>query len=148
MSKTHPLEIENLRGMPKEQYNRIIKSGLFWEYYPEATGNYEKDCLPYYSKEVERVTESKSKHYDKYTMEIKITEADINKGFVTVRMDPYRVCDFYNVGGGPMEHIVKKGLRGSGKGHSTKDVFLEIIRCAERGVEMEDENEGFQQNDD
>lgn len=137
MAKPNP--IENLRGMSRGEYGRIMKSGMFWEYYPEATGDYTKDCLPYYSKEVERVTESKSKHYDQYTMKIVLSAEDVENGFVSVRMDPYRVCDFYNVGGGPMEHIVKKGLRGTEKGHTTKDVFLEIIRCAERGVEIEDE---------
>lgn len=27
----------------KENYNKVLNSGMFWEFYPELTGEYEKD---------------------------------------------------------------------------------------------------------
>jgi hypothetical protein len=33
-----------LKGMPEKQYEGLLHSGMFWEWYPDATGNYEKDC--------------------------------------------------------------------------------------------------------
>lgn len=32
-----------LIGMSEEQYISIVRSGLFWVWYPNATGNYKKD---------------------------------------------------------------------------------------------------------
>jgi hypothetical protein len=26
------------------EYNLLLKSGMFWEFYPELNGNWEKDC--------------------------------------------------------------------------------------------------------
>ena len=35
--------MEMLTGMAKKRYNELKASGMFWEYYPQATGSYEKD---------------------------------------------------------------------------------------------------------
>lgn len=40
MAQAYPL-----LGMPKEQYDKLTKSGMFWELYPDATGDYTIDCL-------------------------------------------------------------------------------------------------------
>lgn len=32
-----------LKGMSLKQYEGLLHSGMFWEWYPEATGNYEED---------------------------------------------------------------------------------------------------------
>lgn len=34
-----------LSSFTKKQYYQLLLSGLFWKLYPEATGEYEKDCL-------------------------------------------------------------------------------------------------------
>lgn len=33
-----------LKGMSVINYEKLVKSGMFWEWYPDATGNYTKDC--------------------------------------------------------------------------------------------------------
>ena len=32
--------IPDLYQMSEEEYNKILKSGMFWEWYPDATGNW------------------------------------------------------------------------------------------------------------
>ena len=32
-----------LKHLPMEDYNKIKNSGMLWEWYPEATGNYHND---------------------------------------------------------------------------------------------------------
>lgn len=41
MERTKP----SLKGMSVIMYNKLVKSGMFWEWYPDATGNYKKDCI-------------------------------------------------------------------------------------------------------
>lgn len=36
------LELEQLT---EDQYHDILKSGMFWEYFPHATGNYYEDVV-------------------------------------------------------------------------------------------------------
>lgn len=35
--------LPNLKDLSKEEYQLALKSGMFWEYYPEATGSYYED---------------------------------------------------------------------------------------------------------
>lgn len=79
-------------------------------------------------------------HY-RYGMTVGITDTDIERGFVQVNIDPYRICDVYQVGGGPREHILKKVLRGSGKGHTERDLIREIRGCVDRWEQMLDEDD-------
>jgi hypothetical protein len=58
-----------------------------------------------------------------------------------IKLDPYRVCLLYNVGGGPREHILKKCLRGTTKGHTERQVIDEIQSCLDRWKEMVAEDE-------
>ena len=57
-----------------------------------------------------------------------------------VKMDPYRICKLYNLGGGPREHATKKLLRGGDKGHNEREMWEEVLSCAERALEMLDED--------
>ena len=34
---------EKIDGLIKEQYNKLLRSGMFWEFHPELTGVWEKD---------------------------------------------------------------------------------------------------------
>ena len=53
-----------------------------------------------------------------------------------VLLDPYRICQLYNVGGGPREQILKKCLRGTSKGDDEMKVVDDIIIAALRWKEM------------
>ncbi len=70
-----------------------------------------------------------------------LTDAEIQAREVTIKMDPYRVCDVYGVGGGAREQIIKKGLRWISKGDTEKQVLTEIISAASRRIEMLDEDQ-------
>lgn len=85
--------------------------------------------------EESETSEDKGQHY-RYSYRATLTPEDIEKGFKDINLDPYRICEIYQVGGGYMEHIAKKALRCEEKGHSREDVLKEIICCAERGLQM------------
>ncbi|MDH5183998.1 MAG: hypothetical protein OEX12_08930, partial [Gammaproteobacteria bacterium] len=52
------------------------------------------------------------------------------------KIDPYRICRLFDVGGGPREQIVKKGLRGTSKGQTEADLIKELKKAMDRWVEM------------
>lgn len=79
-------------------------------------------------------------HY-RYAYHAKITDEDVARGFVQVNLDPYRIADIYNLGGGPREHIVKKGLRGTGKGSSERQLIKELRDALNRWEQMLIEDE-------
>lgn len=76
------------------------------------------------------------KHY-KNSIRIQLTAKEIDQGFVDITIDPYLVSKACNVGGGPIEHIMKKAMRGPDKGHSMERVYTEIIASANRGLQIE-----------
>lgn len=57
-----------------------------------------------------------------------------------VNIDPYRICRIYDLGGGPREHMTKKLLRGSGKGHEELELINELQCCLDRWREMYEED--------
>ena len=86
--------------------------------------------------------ESKRKHYGTELVK-QLTDEDIRQGYVRIKADPYRIADIYNVSGGAREQMLKKVLRWTDKGHREKDVLLEIICAAQRGIEMLEEDTLF-----
>lgn len=56
--------------------------------------------------------------------------------FRGAKLDPYRICQLYGVGGGPREQILKKCLRGVRKGDDEMKVVDDIIIAALRWKEM------------
>ncbi len=70
----------------------------------------------------------------------KLTVSERGRGEVHVKLDPYRICDVWNIGGGAREQIVKKGLRWTSKGDSERKVIKEIMQACERRLEMLDED--------
>lgn len=74
-------------------------------------------------------------HYNK-TTRIKVSQQDADNGFIELRIDPHFVSTACNMQGGPMEHIFKKSMRGTDKGHDIETVYKEIIKLAERGLEI------------
>lgn len=83
--------------------------------------------------------EDVGKHY-RYSYRVNLSQRDMDNGYVDVKLDPYRICDIYNVGGGPLEHIAKKALRGVSKGHSKRDLIKELRACIDRWEEMLNED--------
>lgn len=82
--------------------------------------------------------EDKGKHY-RHSFRLNITDEDIKNGYVTVNLDPYRVSDTYGLGGW-REHIVKKTLRGTDKGHSVEELIEELQCCLDRAKQMYNES--------
>ena len=79
------------------------------------------------------------KHYDNhYTRPL--TDEERTTGIVKVKLDPYRICDALNIGGGAREQIVKKGLRWTNKGDDERKVISEIMQACERRLEMLNED--------
>lgn len=74
-------------------------------------------------------------HY-RHRVRARITDEDIARGFVEIKLDPYRVCDVYDTGGGPREQMVKKLLRWTDKGQSEEKVLDEIESALKRWREM------------
>lgn len=80
----------------------------------------------------------KGKHY-RYAFRLNLTQEDIDSGFVMVNVDPYRISEVYNLGGW-REHLVKKAIRGTEKGH-TEDELLEELQCTlDRAKQMLEES--------
>ena len=40
-----PKKKRDLKTFSEEEYVKLLKSGFLFEFYPDATGNYKKDCL-------------------------------------------------------------------------------------------------------
>lgn len=69
-----------------------------------------------------------------------LTDKEIEAKQFTIKLDPYRICDAMNIGGGAREQIVKKGLRWTNKGDSERKVIKEIMQACERRLEMLEED--------
>jgi len=79
-------------------------------------------------------------HY-RWEIRRRITDEDIARGYVAVKVDPYRIAKVAGVGGGPHEHATKKLLRGEAKGHEARELIREVRCCLDRWEEMLDEDE-------
>jgi len=53
-----------------------------------------------------------------------------------IKVDPYRICQIYDMGGGPREHMTKKLLRGTSKGHDEMQLLDELQCSLDRWREM------------
>lgn len=79
-------------------------------------------------------------HY-RWEIRRRITDDDIARGWVSVKLDPYRICQVVGIQGGPHEHAAKKLLRGTAKGHEQRGLIREVRACLDRWEEMLDEDE-------
>ena len=75
-------------------------------------------------------------HYAGMVLRIDLTEVDRQRGYAEVRLDPYRMADFYGIGGGPREQVFKKAIRGTSKGHSELQVIDDIRAAIDRWEQM------------
>ena len=81
-----------------------------------------------------------AKHYQNFYTR-KLTREEIKSKSVSIKLDPYRICDALDIGGGAREQIVKKGLRWTTKGDDERQVIKEIMQACERRLEMLDEDQ-------
>lgn len=65
-----------------------------------------------------------------------VTPSYYNYEYKGIKLDPYRICQIYGVGGGPREQIIKKCLRFNNKGHDPLQVIKEIRQALDRWEEM------------
>jgi len=110
----------------KDRDNEMLDNLFTREEIEQAVGVLSKDSV--------------DSHYQKYVYRVKLSDQDIENGFVDVKLDPYRVANVCGVGGGALEHCLKKAMRGTDKGHDLRYVYNEIIKSAMRGIEMIDED--------
>lgn len=103
---------------------------------PSARGWTTVPSCPEFSPAKQETVDS---HYH-HSMTVKVEAEDLEKGSVTVKMDPYRVCDIYSTGGGPREQMIKKLLRWTDKGQSEDKVLSEIESALNRWKEMRRED--------
>lgn len=80
---------------------------------------------------------SVGEHYNNYVT-IELEPDSLISGELMLKVDPHFVSHALNMKGGCMEHIFKKAMRSSSKGHSQIEVYREIIALAERGIELEE----------
>ncbi len=83
----------------------------------------------------------KPAHYQNY-YERKLHLGEVARGYVRIKLDPYRICDALNIGGGAREQILKKAVRWTTKGDSEEKVIGEIMQACERRLEMLREDNG------
>ncbi len=79
--------------------------------------------------------ENQPEHYSVYYTRA-LTPEEIEDEMVSVKLDPYRICDIYGFTGGCREHILKKTLRWTTKGDSELKVLYEMMQAIDRRIEM------------
>lgn len=77
-------------------------------------------------------------HY-RYSFRLNLTEEDKEKGFVMVNIDPYRISEVYKLGGW-REHLFKKTVRGTDKGHTEQELIEELQCTINRAKQMFEES--------
>ncbi len=81
---------------------------------------------------------------DMFEDDIKDLGSHYRHSFMGHKIDVYRVIQIFGVTDPVAQHIVKKLLRGTKKGHTEEFVWQEVTQAVERKNEMikEDENNG------
>jgi hypothetical protein len=86
-------------------------------------------------------SEDPGAHY-RYEYKVNLTQEDIARGFVIVKLDPFRIADIYRMIDFALKTVLKKCLCAGGRGY--KDLrrdLKDIIGAAQRRLEMIDEGE-------
>lgn len=80
-----------------------------------------------------------SKHYSA-TIRIPLTDQQRIDGIIDFKLDPYRILKTYQINNPAIEHVVKKGLRWTSKGHEPRKVINEMIATLQRELEIMNES--------
>lgn len=116
----------------EDRIDAIGQNGATGDHYPGAAKNRWLEKI--------KDAEDPGKHY-RLEIRRRITDEDISRGWVRVKVDPYRICRLSGIQGGPHEHATKKLLRGKAKGHSERELIREVRACLDRWEEMLNEDE-------
>lgn len=139
----------------RDKYDRIKHSGMFWELFPELTGEYQKD-KEHFRKHLlqtnqDFIDESDSSfdpgpaNPNAVVLE-KDTETEMvgyyDKKFNGKRVDVYRVLKIFGITEPAQQHAIKKLLR-AGKSIKTLEQDIdEVIQSLNRWKEMLKEDKG------
>lgn len=136
-----------LSGMTLQEYTEIKQSGMFYERYPEATGEYSKDCsiiVPQHT-----ITEDTQADWVDVSPPLSFIERAENiKGgaydagahyrmyYKGIQLDPFRLSRIYNLNGEQFT-ILKKTLVTGNRGYkgAIQD-YIDIINAAKRAIEI------------
>jgi|TARA_R110000851_G_scaffold188171_2_gene338132 hypothetical protein len=77
----------------------------------------------------------KPEHYQKFYTR-NLTSEELSSGVLRLHVDPYRICDILDLGGGAREQIAKKIMRWTDKGDDELQVLAEIMQACTRKIEM------------
>lgn len=84
------------------------------------------------------------KHY-RYTMDVPLTDKDVVNGFVTVKLDPFRLSKIFKGMSFACETVLKKILVAGGRGNKDyKQDIKDSINALERELEIIEEDEHLQ----
>jgi hypothetical protein len=78
-------------------------------------------------------------HY-RHNLRVKVTQEDLERGYVDVQLDPYRIALVYNMTDHMEFFILKKNLRMGSAHKNKKQELLDIIDAANRRLEILDED--------
>lgn len=85
--------------------------------------------------------EDAGSHYRK-VYKVILTDEDKERGWVSIKLDPARICSIYEIAAMCIQFIVKKSLVAGGRGHKSKEQdLLDIINAANRELEMMEEDD-------
>jgi hypothetical protein len=75
-------------------------------------------------------------HY-RYEYKVKLKPEDIERGFVVVKLDPFRIASIYRMTDFALKTVLKKCLCAGNRGHKDfRQDLKDIINAAERRIEM------------
>lgn len=80
-----------------------------------------------------------SNHYRTHRVRFTLTDDEIASGQLIRHVDPYKFVRVFDLGGGPREHLVKKCMRFTSKGHTERQVIEELQQILNRWKELLDD---------
>lgn len=117
-----------------------FSDGYVWYYKPGNVEYIHDFTVAEGSKEAvnEALGIDRGSHY-RYSFRLNLTEEDKKNGFVMVNIDPYRISEVYKLGGW-REHLFKKTVRGTDKGHTEQELIEELQCTINRAKQMFEES--------
>lgn len=84
------------------------------------------------------------RHY-RYEYTVMLKDEDIKRGYITIKLDPFRISSIYGIADFALNTILKKVLVLGDRGHKDGEQDLKDIICAaERRLEMlKEDKENF-----
>jgi hypothetical protein len=94
------------------------------------------------SESVDEILEKDPGAHYRYEYKVNLTPEDIARGFVIVKLDPFRIAEIYRMTDFAMKTVLKKCLCAGGRGYKDlRQDLKDIIGAAQRRLEMITEDE-------